>query len=318
MKYIFLYNPLAGEGKAVKFAEKIKAEHTENLVYTDMTKIGNFGEFITALDREDKLIICGGDGTLNRFVNATDGVNIPNDIIYYPAGSGNDFMNDLGRTEEDGAFTVNEYISDLPSVTVKGNKYRFINGVGFGVDGYVCAEGNRLRSRGKRVNYTTIAVKGLLFAFKPVNATVVIDGKEYKYRKVWMTTSMKGRFFGGGMKITPDQDRNSPDGKISVLIAHSLGKLKIATLFPTIFEGKHIKYTDYIDIHRCHSISVKYDKPCDLQMDGETLSGITEYTATTVPTKEIRNSEINVSATHLLREAHIRFATSKNISSHLR
>lgn len=280
MRYFFLYNPLAGEGKAIKYAEKIKAEQGENLIYTDLTKIHSFADFINTLDCDDKLIICGGDGTLNRFINSADGVKIENDIIYCPAGSGNDFMNDLGRTEDEGAFKVNEHINNLPTVTIKGKNYRFLNGVGFGVDGYVCAEGNRLRSKGKKVNYTAIAVKGLLFAFKPVNATVTVDGKEYKYRKVWMTTTMKGRFFGGGMRVTPGQDRNDTDGKISVLVAHNLGKLKIATLFPTIFEGKHIKFTDYIDIHPCHSIQVKYDKPCDLQMDGETISGVTEYTAT--------------------------------------
>ena len=281
MKYVFLYNPLAGKGKASLCAQNLKIQNRSDTVYRDLTAIEDFGAFLAELDPDDCIVICGGDGTLNRFVNATQDIDVKHEIIYYPAGSGNDFMNDLNRTEADGAFKVNDYVKGLPSVTVKGKKYRFINGVGFGVDGYVCAEGNRLRSRGKKVNYTAIAVKGLLFAFKPVNATVTVDGREHKYRSVWMTTAMKGRFFGGGMKITPDQDRHSADGKLSVLIAHSLGKLKIASLFPSIFEGKHVKYTDYIDIHRCHSITVKYDRPCFLQMDGETLSGITEYTAET-------------------------------------
>lgn len=289
MKYYFLYNPLAGEGKALKYADKIRQEKKGNLIYTDLTKIDDFPRFSSELDPVDKLIICGGDGTLNRFINTMQNTEIKNDIIYYPAGSGNDFMNDLGRSEEDGAFSVNEYINNLPLVTINNVKYRFVNGVGFGVDGYVCAEGDRLRGIGKKVNYTAIAVKSLLFAFKPVNATVIVDGKEYNYRKVWMTTAMKGRFFGGGMKVTPNQDRKDPENKISVLVAHNLGKLKIATLFPSIFEGKHIKYTDYIDIHRCHSMTVKYDRPCFLQMDGEAISGVTEYTAN-VKSKATLNS----------------------------
>lgn len=284
MKYYFLFNPLAGEGKAVKYADEFKAQKGNCFIYTDMTKIDSFSDFITTLEAEDKLIICGGDGTLNRFINATADTQINNEIIYCPAGSGNDFMHDLERSEEDGPFAVNDYITALPTVIIKGKRYRFVNGVGLGIDGYVCAEGNRLRSRGKKVNYTAIAIKGLLFAFKPVNATVIIDGVEHKYRKVWMTTAMKGKFFGGGMKVTPNQDRHDPEGKISVLIAHNLGKLKIATLFPTIFEGKHIKFTEHIDIYRCSSISVKYDKPCHLQMDGETISDVTEYS--------IRNSAL--------------------------
>ena len=281
MKYIFLYNPLAGKGKTEEIAEKIKLKNTEETIYEDLTKIDDFSTLSAKIDKEDKLVICGGDGTLNRFINAVDDANIENEIIYYPAGSGNDFMNDLNRKEEDGAFTLKGLVENLPKVTINGKNFRFLNGVGFGVDGYVCAEGNRLRNRGKRINYTAIAVKGLLFAFKPVNATVTVDGKEYTYKKVWMTTSMKGRFFGGGMKITPDQDRFDKEGKLSVLVAHNLGKLRIATLFPLIFEGKHVTYTKYVDIHRCHSMTVKYDRPCDLQIDGESISNITEYSVET-------------------------------------
>lgn len=277
MKCYFLYNPLAGEGKATSYAEKLKNDGEGDVIYTALTAITDYAEFLKELDKEDKLIVCGGDGTLNRFVNAIENIKVENDIIYCPAGSGNDFMHDLDRSEQDGPFKVNEYISDLPFAVIKGNKYRFVNGVGFGVDGYVCAEGNRVRAKGKKVNYTAIALKGLIFAFKPVNATVVIDGVEYKYSKVWMTTAMKGRFFGGGMKVTPEQQRDNENGTISVLVAHNLGKLKIASLFPSIFKGEHIKYTKYVTVFNCKSMSVKYDKPCDLQMDGETVEGVTEY-----------------------------------------
>jgi len=278
MKHIFLYNPLAGKGKAEKFINEAKKKFGDDLSLHDITKIDNFPDFFAAIAPNDHIIVCGGDGTLNRFLNSAK--NISQTLTYCPAGSGNDFMNDLNRTPEDGAFEINQYIKNLPSVKVGENIYRFVNGVGFGVDGYVCAEGNRLRDKQKKVNYTGIALKGLLFAFKPVNATVVVDGKEYKYKKVWMTTTMKGRFFGGGMRVTPNQDRFDPEGKISVLIAHDLGKLKIATLFPTIFKGKHVKYTKYIDIFKCDSISVKYDRPCFLQMDGESIAQVTEYSAT--------------------------------------
>ena len=70
------------------------------------------------------------------------------------------------------------------------------------------------------------------------------------------------------------------DGKISVLVAHSLSRLRILTLFPSIFKGKHIKYTKYIDLLKCDSISVEYDTPCALQMDGEPMLEITGYSAT--------------------------------------
>lgn len=279
MKHYFLFNPLAGKGKAEQFALGIDSKSSNEVTCQDMTKIGSFNDFLSSLEADDQLVICGGDGTLNGFINKTVDGSIKNDILYYPAGSGNDFMKDLGRTEEDGHFKINDYIKNLPSVTINSKAYRFINGVGFGIDGVVCNEGNRLRSKGKKVDYTTLAIKCLL-KFKPVNATVTVDGVTKKYKKVWMTTTMKGRFFGGGMMIAPDQKRDDPDNKISVLVAHNLSRFKILTLFPSIFKGKHIKYTKYIDLFRCDNISVKYDTPCSLQMDGEPQEGITEYSAT--------------------------------------
>lgn len=284
MKYHFLFNPLAGKGKAEKFALELDTTEPQNTCCQDLTKIDNFENFLSTLDSDERIVICGGDGTLNGFINRADLSSVENDIIYYPAGSGNDFMKDLNRTESEKGFKVNGYIKNLPVVNFSGKEYRFINGVGFGIDGVVCAEGDRLRAKDKKVNYTALAVKCLL-KFKPVNAEVTIDGVTKSYKKVWMTTAMKGRFFGGGMMIAPDQKRDSDEGEISVLVAHNLSRFKILTLFPSIFKGKHTKYTKYIDLVKCHNISVKYDRPCALQMDGEPTFGITEYTATT-KTKE--------------------------------
>lgn len=140
---------------------------------------------------------------------------------------------------------------------------------------------NRLKSLSKKASYTIIALKGFLYAYKPTNATVIVDGKKYHYKKVWLTPTMKGKFFGGGMMITPDQDRNNDDGTLTVVIAHNLSKLKILALFPTIFKGNHIKYKKNVDIHKGRNISVKFDIPTAMQIDGETVLGVKEYNVKT-------------------------------------
>ena len=46
-------------------------------------------------------------------------------------------------------------------------KRRFINGIGFGIDGYCCEVGDQLKAKSdKPVNYASIAIKGLLFHYK--------------------------------------------------------------------------------------------------------------------------------------------------------
>lgn len=279
MKSYFLFNPLAGKGRAEQFALELDSENPNATKCYDMTKIDSFPDFFSILESDDKLIVCGGDGTLNGFINKIEGTDIKNDIFYFPAGSGNDFMKDLGRTQTDGRFKINEYIKDLPKVTINNKDYRFINGVGFGIDGVVCGEGDLQRQKGKKINYTWLAVKCLL-KFKPVNATVTVDGVKKSYKKVWMTTTMKGKYLGGGMKMAPDQDRNSEKNEITVMVAHNLSRFKILTLFPSVFEGKHTKYTKYIDLIKCHSIDVEYDIPSTLQMDGEPMYGVKGYSVT--------------------------------------
>lgn len=276
-----LYNPFAGNQTCEEQSKKLREFYSpDELKFRSMADI-NYSEFFPSLNADDKVIICGGDGTLNRFVNDTRDIAITNDILYYAAGSGNDFLRDLGKEKGTAPFKINQYIENLPSVTVNGRETLFINAVGFGIDGYCCEVGDEMRkkSNGKPVNYTSIAIKGLLYAFRPTDATVVIDGKEKRYKKVWIAPTMHGRFYGGGMIAAPDQRRDAPDGKFSVVIWHGSNKLKTLMVFPSIFKAEHVKHSECIDIVRADEVTVKFDKPCALQIDGETILNVTEYSA---------------------------------------
>lgn len=279
MKNYVLYNPLAGNGKGEKSITSLEIEKGE-AVFLDVTKITDFEEFFKNFDTDDRVILCGGDGTLNRFLNQIIGIDVQNDIFYLGAGSGNDFLNDLDIKPSDKPIKINEYIKNLPVLSVGGKDLCFINGIGCGIDGYCCKEVNHKRSLGKKASYTLIALKGLLWAFKPLNATVTVDGEEFSYKRVWMVPVMFGRFFGGGMMIAPPQDRKNKDGTVSVIVAHNMNKIKIATLFLSVFKGKHLKYKKYVAVHTGHNIKVKFSRSAPLQVDGETISDSCEYTVT--------------------------------------
>lgn len=278
-----IYNPLAGNGKANEDAQLLQMILDEDLEYYDMTRITNYAAFIGGMEREDYLVIVGGDGTLNRFVNDTDGLEITQEILYYPTGTGNDFAKDMGMGANPRLITEN--LKGLPSVEVQGKRYRFINGIGFGIDGYCCQVGDELKKiPGKKVNYTGIAIKGLLFHFAPRNAKVTVDGKEYAYKKVWIAPTMHGRYYGGGMIPTPQQDRAS--GKLSLMLFYGAGRLRTLCVFPSIFKGEHVKHTKMVAVHTGKEIIVEFDRPTPLQIDGETILGVTQYTAYAAKVKE--------------------------------
>ena len=273
-----IYNPMAGNGKAGEDAKLLQMILDDDLEYYDMTRITNYAAFLSGMEKEDFLVIVGGDGTLNRFVNDTSGLDITQEIMYLPSGSGNDFARELGTNGN--PVVITEYLKNLPSVEVNGKRYRFINGVGFGIDGYCCQIGDELRKiPGKKINYTGIAIKGLLFHFAPRNAKVTVDGKEFIYKKVWLAPTMYGRYYGGGMIPTPQQERST--GKLSVMLFHGAGRLRTLCVFPGIFKGKHVKHSKMVAVHTGHEITVEFDRPTPLQIDGETILDVTRYTTKT-------------------------------------
>lgn len=280
MKYTVLYNPLAGEINDTSFHRELtEALKGHTLEFYDVTKIEDTAQFFQRLESGSAVIVAGGDGTLNRFINDCSPLPAEPKIYYYAAGSGNDFWHDIGKTKGDGTLAdLSLYTVGLPTVTVNGKSYKFINGVGYGIDGYCCEVGDKLKAEGKKVDYTGIAIKGLLFHYKPANATVTVDGVTKNFKKVWIAPTMNGRYYGGGMMPTPAQDRLNDKKTISLCVFHRSGKLKTLMMFPSLFKGEHIKKEKNVAILTGHTITVKFDRPCALQIDGETILGVTEYT----------------------------------------
>lgn len=279
MRFTVLYNPNAGNNTAASKKDEIRSRLSDDeLSFRNMTEIASYEALFGSLTPDEKIIIVGGDGTLNRFIN--EGLRYCEDreIYYYPAGSGNDFLHDIGVGADDCPIKINKYLTDLPTATVNGREYTFLNGIGYGLDGYCCEEGDKLRAKtDKPVNYTAIAIKGLLYRYKPTNATVTVDGKAYSFKKVWLAPTMNGRFYGGGMMATPAQDRLSCEKKVSVLVLFASGKLKTLIAFPSIFTGEHVKRTDMVCVLSGKNITVEFDRPTSLQIDGETVTDVTSY-----------------------------------------
>lgn len=278
MVYV-LSNHSAG-GDFLKNEERVRevfaGEEIEFFMCADVADKRTFLEMIT---EEDKLVIIGGDGTLNKFVNSIDDVDYPFPIYCYAGGTGNDFINDVSG-DTSSFVLINEYIKKLPTVLVNGGEYRFINGVGYGLDGYCCEIGDEKREKtGKAPNYLKIALGGLLGGYKPRNARVTIDGVVREYKNVWLAPAMNGRFYGGNMMITPTQNRLNPERKISFAVAHAKSPISILAKLPTVFKGNHLKYTKIFEIIEGKEIRVEFDTPCALQIDGETVKDVKFYEA---------------------------------------
>lgn len=276
MLYV-LVNPLAFGGKA---EEKVD-EAVKNFNSAEYKKLSlidlDVKEVIANTTASDNILIIGGDGTLNRFANDTADVDFNCPVYLYKSGTGNDFMKDVEDKVENNMIKINDYLKDLPTITVKGKTYRFVNGIGYGIDGMCCEVADKMRAEGKEnINYAGISIKLLIHGYKCPDAKITVDGKVYNFKKVWLASSMKGRYYGGGMKIAPEQDRTS--GKLSASIVHTGGKLATLILFPKIFKGEHVKSKRQSTVIEGRKIKVEFTHPMALQIDGETVLDVHSYT----------------------------------------
>lgn len=288
-QYIVLYNPRSGNGKGLKIAYEIAPlMGNAKLEYRDMTLLKDFDTFVGDLPENTGIILTGGDGTLNSFINKVDCDSLKHKVYFYASGSGNDFARDIGLKKQTEPVCIDKYLKNLPCVSVNGKEYKFINCVGSGMDGYCCHEVERLRKASKkRANYTLVAIKALLYAYRPSTAEVEVDGVKHKFKNMWLVPTMNGKYFGGGFMAAPKQDRLDKSHSISIVAMHSKNIFQIILAFLLIFKGKHTILKNMITVIEGHNVSVKLDRAAPLQIDGETIPNVSEYRVRTAKDKQL-------------------------------
>ena len=79
------------------------------------------------------------------------------------------------------------------------------------------------------------------------------------------------------MMPTPKQKRTAKEKNVSLMVFHGSSKLKTLMIFPSIFKGTHIRCKKNVAVLKGKNITVKFDRPTPLQIDGETFLDVTEY-----------------------------------------
>ena len=271
--YYILYNEKSNKGKAVgvaaKLHKKLSKKH-ETMIKSVFDILGREKEYIAELNPEDVVVIIGGDGTFHQFVNAIKPNKINCRVFALASGTGNDFSRDYKRKK---MFEITHLINDLPLLTINNEKeYVFLNGIGYGVDSLVCYEKDAALKKGEKASYFKIALK-VIKNFKPYTLDLTIDGKQYHYEKVWFFVCNNGRFFGGGMTVTPKAVRE--DDVLDVCVVHGIGIKKLLFILPTVFFGWHVGFKKYVSMIRGKHIVADNHGACDiLQRDGEVSIGV--------------------------------------------
>lgn len=267
--YQFILNPTAGKGRTLRVLDKLtdflKVRSEEYSVHFTQ-RPGHAAEIAAKLSRNPaKIVVIGGDGTVSEVLNGIENFdNVELGII--PCGTGNDFAASAKLPVMEPKDAMELILTGTPRFTdfiQIGNK-RCMNVAGMGIDVDVLERYNRRRFHTK-VTYMQCLVSALI-ALKWMNFELEVDGVPLGRREAMIATVANGKYFGGGMVISPDSQID--DGHLDLVIVNKLPKTKMLGPLLGFKKGTLLKY-DFVESIPCRSVKVVSDAKKIVNVDGE-------------------------------------------------
>jgi YegS/Rv2252/BmrU family lipid kinase len=221
-----------------------------------------------------RLVIVGGDGTVNEVVNGVIGGGDV-ELAVIPRGTGWDFVRTFEIPRDlDGAIDVAVHGTvrpiDAGVVTYRtwaGDEARshFANVGSAGISGAIAQRANESsKTLGGKASYywATLAV---FFGWQTGEMRVTV-GSETRSGRMIDAMICNGRFLGGGMMMCPDAEPD--DGLFDVLLIGDVTKRDLAFVLPKTYKGNHLPHPR-LELLRGSVVTVESDEPLPIELDGE-------------------------------------------------
>ncbi len=242
MRWTALVNPAAGRGRTTRLRAQLEAACSARgvPVVTPGTAAGTAAAAVEACAADEGVVVCGGDGT----VAAVAGIAADHGgaIAVVPTGSGNDFARHLGidpRRPIDalGLLETGRLgVCDLGRVhAADGGSAWFTTVANTGFDSEANRWANGVRWASGTPLYV-LATLRTLRTYRPVPLRLVVDGTVLE-GPAWLAAIGNGRYYAGGMMITPGAEVD--DGLLDVCVIGDVSRFEFLRRFPRVFRGTH-------------------------------------------------------------------------------
>ncbi len=242
-------------------------------------------EEITSLPGKKRIIVIGGDGTINEAINGIKDFE-NTEFGYVPFGSGNDLARGLKIKSKKEERLINLVTGtnlesmDLGEVICEDKTRRyFAVSSGVGLDAFVCkcADSSKLKRILNKIGlgsltYGILTVKSL-FTMDTSNAKLVYTNdnetkntQELPVKNMIFTAIMNNPYEGGGVPMSPNAKSN--DGLLSICCVGNIKKLKTFFLFPLLLMGKQGKLKGF-NLFNSKDLEIILTKPMVIHADGE-------------------------------------------------
>jgi len=239
----------------------------------------------------DRVIIAGGDGTINEALNGLlETVADPDDwpeLAILPCGTANDFARSVGMGSGANwesmlkiAIEAEALPCDVLKVEAKNAAPRFaLNACSGGFAREVSAHmtDDHKQLLGPLSYWITGARE--LFHLKPYGLELEIDGAG-AHIEAYQVVIANGRFIGGGFLASPDALLN--DGKLDLIIAPVQSSLEMLLSLTAAQFGLHAD-SENIVTRRAERVRIRTEPPMGWSADGENIDVTPAITVSTHP-----------------------------------
>jgi diacylglycerol kinase (ATP) len=219
------------------------------------------------------LVVVGGDGSVNEVANGVH--DLETEIAVIARGTGWDFVRTYGIPHDlDKAIEValngNTRSLDLGRVAYRAwdghdDVSYFANVASAGMSGAVARRANETsKALGGKVSYLW-ATFAVFSKWESSEIRLSVDD-EIRGGRMHDVVVANGRYFGGGMKITPDAEPD--DGVFDVLTIGDLTKRDLMLTLPKTFRGSHLPHPK-AELLRGSTVSIDAADPLPIELDGE-------------------------------------------------
>lgn len=289
-KVEIILNHHAGNGhaknacrKVTKFLDQIHLNYEIHATKTDGDGVRIAKILANQQVPNVKIVVIGGDGTLNQCVNGIKQSNFPNTPLgYIPGGSGNDFSRGIKLKIKNPVRLMQAILSleqprpiDIGQATGPNFSHYFINNIGIGFDASTVYYTNHSARKEvlKKLRLGTLSYLTNLLKAITRQAAFKLDvdyDEQYKhFDSAYIVVATNHPYFGGGFAIDPTADPFNHH--LNLVVVKKITGLTFAKLLTKLLtDGSHLQDKNVWHIEQTdftlHSSPKQFG-----QMDGEEL-----------------------------------------------
>lgn len=271
-RILFLYNPIAGQGKIKRNMYEVVEYYEKNDCIVTLCGARKLPKLIQeGLVNEENydLVVCsGGDGTLNLVASTFQKENIPLPIGYLPAGSTNDYANSVGIPKDFKKAcecTLRGNLKYLDMGKINGRFFLYVVGFGmFTKVSYATPQKNK-----NLLGHTAYILEGV---------KEFSDLKDYHLKLTCDECEVEGNFViglvtnslsVGGFKNLLSSQVSMDDGMMEVLLVRTPANIFELSGILTAVLSDNVQSSDKIVYIKTRRLKITSDEKIDWTLDGE-------------------------------------------------